>query len=166
MAHTDGIIAEAARMWNDGYSASMVGAALGLSRNSIVGMAHRNREMFMEKSTSPKPARIQKEMGAVRKPRKRVLVPPTEKRKPLAKGVRRQVETSKLFPVFKVETIPAAVKTEYDAERLLHAVTLEHLGRRQCKWPLNNGGPYLFCAADADGNYCQHHHSRLRRIDP
>ena len=26
-----------------------------------------------------------------------------------------------------------------------------------CKWPLNNGGPFLFCNAKTTGRYCDHH---------
>jgi GcrA cell cycle regulator len=36
---------------------------------------------------------------------------------------------------------------------------LEDLRSRQCKWPLNDGGPFLFCAAPAgvSENYCPYH---------
>lgn len=52
----------------------------------------------------------------------------------------------------------------YDAERLEHAKELHEIEARECKWPLNNGSPFLFCSAETEkgATYCQHHRWRAR----
>lgn len=56
--------------------------------------------------------------------------------------------------------------TEYDTERMEHAKTLLELGPHECKWPLNDGGPYLFCAEATNGAaYCRHHALRSLPAD-
>ncbi|PDT53093.1 GcrA cell cycle regulator [Sinorhizobium americanum] len=50
---------------------------------------------------------------------------------------------------------------EYDVRRLPFAKRLEDLLPGDCIWPINSGGPYLFCAAKAVGKYCPHHKTRL-----
>ena len=41
------------------------------------------------------------------------------------------------------------------------AKRLEELLPGECIWPINSGGPYLFCAAKTKGKYCPHHKARL-----
>lgn len=57
--------------------------------------------------------------------------------------------------------------SDYDRDRLASAKLLHELKRHQCRWPLNDGGPYLFCAAETTGSYCEHHaeRSRARKIE-
>lgn len=52
----------------------------------------------------------------------------------------------------------------YDAERLEHAKELHEIEGRECRWPLNNGSPFAFCAADTEkgATYCVHHRMRAR----
>jgi hypothetical protein len=49
---------------------------------------------------------------------------------------------------------------KYDLKRLPHAKRLVELRPGECMWPINDGSPFLFCAAKAAGKYCQHHQSR------
>jgi GcrA cell cycle regulator len=49
---------------------------------------------------------------------------------------------------------------KYDLERLPHAKRLVDLRPGECMWPINDGNPFLFCAAKAAGKYCQHHQAR------
>ncbi|RVH12788.1 GcrA cell cycle regulator [Sinorhizobium meliloti] len=60
----------------------------------------------------------------------------------------------------ELKTEPEIPATAYDAERLTHAKQLHQLSAGECCWPLNTGGPYLFCAAETTGRYCRNHHSR------
>ena len=47
-------IDEAAALWNDGgYSAEEIGRRLGVSRNAVIGLAHRKRALFRAKTTAP-----------------------------------------------------------------------------------------------------------------
>ncbi|ASY72624.1 hypothetical protein N181_23780 [Sinorhizobium fredii USDA 205] len=59
---------------------------------------------------------------------------------------------------YQREFIPA---NAYDIQRLPFAKRLEELSPGECIWPINGGGPYLFCAAKAVGRYCPHHKARL-----
>ena len=49
---TDGNIQAAAKLWNDGQSSAEISAALGVSRNSVISLANRNKDMFRAKSRS------------------------------------------------------------------------------------------------------------------
>jgi len=60
----------------------------------------------------------------------------------------------------KLET-EFAPASRYDTERLPFAKRLEDLQPGECIWPINSGGPYLFCAAKTSGRYCPHHKARL-----
>ncbi|PDT42020.1 MULTISPECIES: GcrA family cell cycle regulator [Sinorhizobium] len=126
-------IEAASKLWRDDLSASQIASRFGVSRNVIVGIAFRNRAFFPEKqrSRSTRP--------------EKAACPP------------RKVETRKLYTPHEAEPIPVS---NYDAKRLPYAKHLVDLLPGECKWPLNNGGPYLFCAAKTAGKYCQHHQSR------
>ncbi|ASY63028.1 hypothetical protein SJ05684_c15860 [Sinorhizobium sojae CCBAU 05684] len=64
-----------------------------------------------------------------------------------------------LMTKFETDFAPA---NKYDANRLQFAKRLEDLLPGECIWPINSGGPYLFCAAKTDGKkYCAHHKARL-----
>lgn len=52
-----------------------------------------------------------------------------------------------------------------DEERLGTGKELHELGVHQCRWPLNNGSPFLFCADATGGDlYCWHHMNRGYRV--
>ncbi|OWK23938.1 hypothetical protein AJ87_26340 [Rhizobium yanglingense] len=59
---------------------------------------------------------------------------------------------------------PRAADHVSDEERIANGKELHDLGVHQCRWPLNNGSPFLFCA-DATGGelYCGHHMNRAHR---
>ncbi|MDW9581923.1 GcrA cell cycle regulator [Sinorhizobium meliloti] len=125
-------IEAAAKLWKDDLSASQIAKRFGVSRNVIVGLAFRNRSLFPWRGDAGKKTRAPGQAKTAR-PRKQA---PELKREP---------------------EIPA---TAYDAERLKHAKLLHHLMAGECCWPLNTGGPYLFCAAETTGRYCRNHHAR------
>ncbi|WP_018010764.1 GcrA family cell cycle regulator [Sinorhizobium medicae] len=79
-------------------------------------------------------------------------------KKSRAPGQAKTTRPRKLAPELKRE--PEIAATAYDAERLQSAKPLHHLSARECCWPLNTGGPYLFCAAETTGRYCRNHHAR------
>jgi GcrA cell cycle regulator len=126
-------IEAASKLWNDDMSASQIAKRFGVSRNVIVGIAFRNRAFFPEKQRS-RSTRPQK-----------------------ASPTPRKVETRKPYTPHEREPVPV---NDYDVRRLPYAKHLEDLLPGECKWPLNSGGPYLFCAAKTDGKYCRHHESR------
>jgi GcrA cell cycle regulator len=125
-------------MWKANIPTSMIGEHFGVNRVTILGVAYRNRDLF--------PMKGKKQKLAMRStPRQRV------------EKVRRDVEA------FHGETLPEVLPNEYDFGRLPDAKTLMDLDRGECKWPVNKGSPFMFCAAEAEGNYCNHHFIRSRR---
>jgi GcrA cell cycle regulator len=124
----------ASKLWRDDFSASQIAKRFGVSRNVIVGIAFRNRAFFPEKPRSRRTRAIK------------------------AAPAPRKDETSK--PPFTPHEREPVAATEYDVKRLPFAKPLEDLLPGECKWPVTNGSPYLFCAARTDGKYCQHHQSR------
>lgn len=126
-------IEAASKLWKDDLSASQIARRFGVSRNVIVGIAFRNRAFFPEKQRSRST-----------RPQKAAPTP-------------RKVETRKPYTPHEREPVPV---NDYDVRRLPYAKHLEDLLPGECKWPLNSGGPYLFCAAKTAGKYCEHHQSR------
>jgi GcrA cell cycle regulator len=83
---------------------------------------------------------------------------PTRQKRRLAPVRREPPPACKQAPELKTE--PEIPATAYDAERLTHAKQLNQLSAGECCWPLNTGGPYLFCAAETTGRYCRNHKAR------
>ncbi|MBD9455937.1 hypothetical protein IB244_31190 [Rhizobium sp. RHZ02] len=50
-ARADIDIEKASKMWNDGQSAGMIADQFGISRNVVIGLANRNRDLFPNKKT-------------------------------------------------------------------------------------------------------------------
>jgi GcrA cell cycle regulator len=136
-------------MWNAGKSAAIIGAEFGVSRNVIIGMADRNRDQF--------PFRMRKPI--VRNPER---AEKSEKEKTTQKPVQRDLS-------FDGEMIQETVENEpvsrYEANRAHLAKNMVDLGAMECKWPVGDDRPYMFCAASAakGHHYCEHHLSRNYR---
>ncbi|RVP65536.1 GcrA cell cycle regulator [Sinorhizobium meliloti] len=125
-------IEAAAKLWRDDLPASQIAKRFGVSRNVIVGLAFRNRSLFPWRGDAGKKTR--------------------------APGPAKTARPRKRAPELNPE--PEIPATAYDAERLQSAKLLHHLTAGECCWPLGNGGPYLFCAAETTGRYCRNHHAR------
>jgi GcrA cell cycle regulator len=89
--------------------------------------------------------------------RNRDRFPPRQKRKP---APRREPTRRPRQQAPEVQAEPEIPATAYDAERLQSAKQLHQLTAGECCWPLNTGGPYLFCAAETTGRYCRNHKAR------
>lgn len=132
-------IVKAARMWRDGRSASEIGNELGVSRLTILGLAYRHRERFPMRNKAGHKA--------------------TRNSKPMPTMVTRSFVAE--APDFGPEE-PQIPATEYDLLRLPHAKTLVDLEACECRWALNAGGPFMFCAetTEARSSYCANHLDR------
>ena len=129
-AYTEEMKAEIAKLWNEGWTGSEIAAEYGMSRNSVIGMANRNRDLFITKP--PPPALVK--VVAKRREKK-------AKRERAKHMERNTIEAPAMDP-------PAPVYTLMD------------LGPRNCRWPINGGDPYLFCGAItevAQNVYCACH---------
>jgi GcrA cell cycle regulator len=123
-----------------GLPFSVIGARLGISRSAAIGKASR---LKIGKSPS-------KPTAAVRKPvtnfGKRILTLP-------------HIVQIKRLEAMKPPA-PAPEPKKLDAAEPVPLMTpLLDLTETQCKWPVNNGGPFLFCAHEKERSdpYCSFH---------
>lgn len=190
----------ASRMWKGGASASEIGSALGVSRNTIVGIAYRDRINFPSKGkgrgytrksasgpiTEWSDERIDRAAGMwadgmqivqiaeamgtthasvkgiVRRRRDRF----PERTRGWTEGEKMPPKREKSDWVRGVKTgpkVPTIAPSAFDLGRMPHAKTLLEVGPCECRWPLTDDGPHLFCAeASIPGkSWCQHHYDRL-----
>jgi GcrA cell cycle regulator len=157
---TEEITATAAEMWNAGISGTVIARTIGASRNAVISKAHRTQDLFTARHGAGKG--IRSDLGP-RKPAKGIVFQRSRKSK-------QQREAERLL---HLERLAMPDPNSYDAERLPHAKTLLDRGPRECCWPVNSGGPFLYCAAEAtDGptegsrTYCRHHHLRMLPARP
>ena len=135
---------QAAALWSQDVPASKIGSLFGVSRSAIIGLAHRNRDLFPMKEKKPSARHYQREAAKNRPPRIKAPKPP------------KPVNLARL----------AIVAAEaYDAERAYVSKPLHELSSCECHWPLNEGAPFLFCAAvvEDDQAYCSNHFLRAYR---
>lgn len=126
---------QTARRLRDGWSASQIGAEIGKSRNSVIGMVHRDAEL--------------RSIGFMRRPGQRMF------------GDRKDERLVKV-------TRPAKVVVEPAREPQVAGITLMMVGRRQCKWAVNDAAPretHLFCGTPTElgAPYCEYHSGRSSR---
>lgn len=143
MAWTPERIEELTQLWNAGHSASVIGKRLGVSKNAVVGKAHR-----LKLPARPSPIRRQSKTAApVRKPAPALT-------KPLA------------APVSVPAPPPAPAAREVVARPPMirprqQPVPRQQPSPRQCQWPI--GDPtkpdFHFCgeAAVPSKPYCSDH---------
>lgn len=144
--------------WESGLSASKIAALMGggLTRNSVIGKA---RRMGLEHRRSP-----------VDRSRPRLTPEEAHQRKlERQRGYRRSAATTRPPKVRKprVPRMPkeafVPVKPKGQAWEPIPDVTpvsLLELEAGQCRWPVGQDSPHMFCGAPADhGPYCQHHHA-------
>ncbi len=121
-------------VYRAGMSAFQIGKAIGEpSRNAIIGLYKRNPGLRADCPLQP----IEVKHETTRAPAKRL----------------NQVVYS---PVRRVPLPNPTPMPAHAPEPLM--VPLMELGARQCKWPMNDGGPFLFCGnPSGDKVYCRHH---------
>lgn len=131
MTWTPERIDELTQLWNSGHSASAIGKRLGVSKNAVVGKAHRL-------NLPARPSPIRREAKPSQPPRKRspALAEPTPT--PVA---------------------PAAVREEPARPPLIRR--REQPAGRQCQWPIGDPAKsdFHFCGkpASAGKPYCSDH---------
>lgn len=134
-------IAALAAAWkNPELTSSKIGELFGISPSHVRAIAAANRDLFQPRNSGKK----------------------TEKKpKPQKKHTTRVVsawarrDPSQPAPSY-YDPMPM---DDYEIARLPHAKPLHDLAAGECKWPLGEDRPYMFCACQTTqaGTYCAHH---------
>ncbi|MEM7226324.1 MAG: GcrA family cell cycle regulator [Pseudomonadota bacterium] len=140
MTWTDERIQELGRLWEEGHSASYIGKCLGVTKNAVVGKAHR-----LKLAARPSPI---KTGGAQPRRRRPVPVPRTMSQAVVQEAPR-----------------PAVEATPPPPPRPVVRRTRQRSGKGpSCLWPIGDPShpDFHFCGADAvEGKpYCEEHCAR------
>jgi GcrA cell cycle regulator len=128
-------------LWAEGHSTAEIGRRMGVTKNAIVGKAHR-----LDLPARPSPIRKQEAGGSSAAPRRRPSV------REAALPARRIVPQPQ----------PAAAPSPGAATPVAAAVRpFPRASMRSCCWPIGEPGArdFRFCAAEADSGkpYCASH---------
>ncbi len=124
MEWTDERISELTRLWNDGLSTAEIGKVLGISKNAVVGKAHRLR------------------LAARPSPIRRMAVRPATPRLPRVARPAALPQSATMTPqVAAAPPAPAAVRPPRVE------VPAAQLSNQRCMWPVGHPG-------DGDFHFC------------
>jgi GcrA cell cycle regulator len=128
-------------LWAEGHSTAEIGRRMGITKNAIVGKAHR-----LDLPARPSPIRKQNAGGTQ---------PPAPRRKPSV----REASTPARRPA--VQAPPPAIPTPAPAPVAAAVRPFPRASLRSCCWPIGEPGTreFRFCAAEADPGrpYCAEH---------
>jgi len=121
----------------EGLSASQIGAAIGCTRNSVIGRCGRTGVRL----------RMMNGGGRPRGPANKVNPPKLNKPKPMPK-------------FYSVEPLP---ETEIGPAMM---IPFDDLNRSHCRYPCTDDHPFLFCGQPRHGesSYCGFHHQICWRV--
>lgn len=158
-------IDELTRLWKDGHSASTIGKMLGISKNAVVGKAHR-----LQLPSRPSPIRRGSSTSQPRRRQASLQVPPTkitpikeagsdEASAQQAREVRSKVEQAPTEPQIGR---PAPEKPKVSRSQVTLARRKSApLGAQNCQWPIGDpsDSDFHFCGepAAAGKPYCDSH---------
>ncbi len=136
-------------VWREGITSQQIGEAVGASKGAITGHYFRNRDALADyplmKSDRDK-HRDGDIADSTRVKHERSNRVEDEEDEPDEIYVPRA-------PSLRIKAV-GVPDTGYGAA--LNVTLFENTG---CMWPVNDGGPYLFCGhVKFKGSYCQHHH--------
>lgn len=147
---------QVADMLHEGLSASQIAARIGdVTRNAVIGVVNRDKRL---KEIGFKRAKSEND-GTVTARAKRISAASNRKKNVRGGTVSRNrlkiVPTPPIVEIF--EAIPD-VPGRFGAPHVA-GVDLMMLTEHRCKWPINDGGPFLFCgeAKKSDRPYCAFH---------
>ncbi len=138
-------------IWRDGISAAEIGQAVGCSKNAVIGHYSRHGQSL---SDYPLP------MSMVERNRTGNIKESTRNRRQYADNHTKPKNT-RLPPIKPSQPDLPKHAIPSTAGIGLYVSMMDNTG---CTWPLNDGGPYLFCGHVKFGkySYCEHHHERSR----
>jgi GcrA cell cycle regulator len=161
MEWSEELIARLRGLWDEGLSTAEIGRRLGMSKNAIIGKAHR-----LSLPGRPSPIRAERPPGVPRRRTPRRLTGPTLP--PLAASAfpaaTRRAEPGPIPPRRVGSEPPLAAPRETPKPRVaVYAPGFPRLGGRQltCCWPIGEPGTpsFHFCEAPAVPGkpYCDEH---------
>jgi GcrA cell cycle regulator len=169
---TQEAIKRASDLWKNGFKAEVIGSVFGVSKSAITGIARRHPDLFPARQ---KHGRKRHALLALESSKPASVVPPAKpnwntgifthkSREGMSLDAKRKISHEEAKEHARL-IITDAAKTEYDEARMPFAKELQDLVSCECRWPLNSGGPFLFCAAVTDNaSYCDHHEMRSKPI--
>lgn len=158
----------AADMWKKGMLVTEIADALGITKSAMIAKADRNRDLFPMRNPVDKPGitikQIQKKDMQDRLAR---VSPQIGEDVSIPKSVgatyrERRERVTEEAKAMAIELQSGQTSNEYDCSRIDEALPLEQLERCHCRWPINQGGPFLFCSAEKlrGSPYCAPHYLR------
>lgn len=160
---------EAAKMWADDASIRYIAAYFGVSPGKISGMMNRDRQRFPEK-TKGKMAKNRAGGNGSGSPSVSFGAAPGKSLSPKTNGGH---IGQKIHNIHKARIEAArreAAEFEAGTAELLKTAPMDELRRplgkelmdlapHDCRWPIGNGSPFIFCAAPQfkGSSYCAHH---------
>lgn len=145
---TEARIAQLTDLWLAGVSCSKIALEMGggISRNAVIGKVHRLKLPHRITKDAFKPGMVPKK---TRGPDHKVRMT-----KPRRIALGQPLSLPKIKPAFEKPSGHAWKPLEG-----VEPVSLIDLEAGQCKWPVTEDSPFLFCgAASTHGRYCHHHH--------
>lgn len=153
--HTNNI-EKIADMLREGKSASEIGARFDVSRNAVIGLVHRNPVL--------KAIGFKRSPGSQNIEKKRDLAIAAKRRKNVRDGT---VSLNKIKAIQAPAIVELfdAVPGRFGAPHVAGIPMWDDvrgrsmLTQHRCTWPLNDGGPFLFCgeAKQPGRPYCAYH---------
>lgn len=123
--------------WAEGHSTAEIGRRMGISKNAVVGKAHRL-------NLDARPSPIRRDADAANRP---AAVQP--RRTPTSPGTPREAATIRRLEKPAIQSVSAVVRA------------FPRASLRSCCWPLGEPGTpdFRFCVAEATTGkpYCQEH---------
>ncbi len=156
MEWTEELIARLRALWDEGHSTAEIGRILGVSKNAVVGKAHRL-------NLPARPSPIRRESGSAPPRTRRIARGPTLPPLPAAALAGEARPVSEKAAVLPIAAASFAASSA-DAGRSLAAAgaaSRPYTRRIACCWPLGEPGTpgFHFCAAEAVPGkpYCAAH---------
>lgn len=154
-------IADLKQRWAAKETAKQIGAAIGMSRNAVLGKIHRlglservNRKPVHRVEHADKGRR--RNGGAVKEALKAARA---REQKIAARGNQSPLTNVMLARARAMGELPACEAVELPQEQITRApVALLDLEHRHCRWPIDRDGTTMFCGANKHtGSYCEAH---------
>lgn len=140
---------EAAKLWNDGYSASQIARKLGrgITRNAVIGVIHRSG--LSKRSTPSAPARV----AAGKALRNRLPAKPKPAPAPRTSVPPVRVSETRTYAPPPTRPLPPAPPSGPGRRTILT------IRAGECRWPIGDPAEpgFTLCGCKTEATYCEGH---------